>query len=116
MEHKINNVFPTPVYIVKRDTDLSPKEKKDIDKIVKEGMYENAGNSTSNNSYIFNGKLKKCCTQCSHYEPYTNLTKKNFINKNLKKIYDKFFNKKVEIQRLKNKTRIESDIDESPLF
>jgi len=64
----------------------------------------------------FNGKLKKCCTQCSHYEPYTNLTKKNFINKNLKKIYDKFFNKKVEIRRLKNKTRIESDIDESPLF
>ena len=30
----------------------------------------------------------------------------NFISKNLKKIYDKFFNKKVEIQRLKNKTRI----------
>ena len=64
----------------------------------------------------FSGKLKKCCTQCSHYEPYTNLTKKNFINKNLKKIYDKFFNKKVQIRKLKNKTRIESDIDESPLF
>ena len=42
----------------------------------------------------FSGKLKKCCTQCSHYEPYTNLTKRNFINKNLKKIYDKFFGKK----------------------
>ena len=39
-------------------------------------------------------------------EPYTNLTKKNFVSKNLKKIYDKFFNKKVLIRRLKNKTKI----------
>ena len=56
----IHGVFPTPVYIVKRDSNLSPKEEKEIRKIIdKEGMYRNHGNSTSDNSYIFNGKLKK---------------------------------------------------------
>ena len=64
MEHKIYNIFPCPVYIVKRDTDLAPKEKKDIDKIVKEGMDKNTGNSNSNNSYIFNGKFKKIKQFC----------------------------------------------------
>ena len=61
----INSIFPCPVYIVKRDTNLSPKEAKEIRKIIdKEGMYKNAGNSTSNNSYIFNGKLKKIKQFC----------------------------------------------------
>ena len=58
------SIFPCPVYIVKRDSNLSPKEEKDIGKIVKEGMYKNTGNSTSNNSYIFNGKLKKIKQFC----------------------------------------------------
>ena len=61
----IHGVFPCPVYIVKRDTNLSPKEAKEIRKIIdKEGMYKNAGNSTSNNSYIFNGKLKNIKQFC----------------------------------------------------
>ena len=64
MENVIHGVFPTPVYIVKRDTDLAPKEKKDIDKIVKEGMDKNTGNSHSNNSYIFNDKFKKIKQFC----------------------------------------------------
>ena len=65
MENVIHGVFPTPVYIVKRDTNLSPKEEKEIRKIIdKEGMYKNAGNSTSNNNYIFNGKLKKIKQFC----------------------------------------------------
>ena len=63
--HVIHGIFPTSVYIVKRDTNLSPKEEKEIRKIIdKEGMYKNAGNSTSNNSYIFNGKLKKLKQFC----------------------------------------------------
>ena len=59
MENVIHGVFPTPVYIVKRDTILSPKERKEIGKIIdKEGMYSNEGNLRSQNSYIFEGKLK----------------------------------------------------------
>ena len=64
MIQQIHSVFPCPVYITKRDTNLSPKELKEIGKIVKEGMYKNAGNSTSNNSDIFNGKLKKIKQFC----------------------------------------------------
>ena len=67
-DHTIHGVFPTPVYIVKRDTNISPKEAKEIRKIIdKEGMYNNAGNSTSNNSYIFNGKLKKLKQFCEEH-------------------------------------------------
>jgi len=60
----IYGIFPCPVYIVKRDTNLSPKEEKEIERIVKEGMCRNYGNSTSNNSDIFNGKFKKLKQFC----------------------------------------------------
>ena len=61
----LHGIFPCPVYIVKRDSNLSPKEAKEIRKIIdKEGMYKNVGNATSNNSYIFNGKLKKIKQFC----------------------------------------------------
>ena len=60
----IHGVFPCPVYIVKRDSNLSPKEEKEIGKIVKEGMYRTTGNSASDNSYIFNGKLKELKQFC----------------------------------------------------
>ena len=65
--HKIRNIFPTPVYITKRDSDLIPREEKEIEKIIKSGMYKNAGNSTSNNSDIFNGKLKKLKQFCEQH-------------------------------------------------
>ena len=59
MEHEMNGIFPIPVYIVKRDSNLSPKEEKEIRKIIdEEGMKLNVGNAISNNSAIFNGKLK----------------------------------------------------------
>ena len=63
-DEAIHGVFPCPVYIVKRDSNLSPKEEKEIGKIVKEGMYKNTGNVSSSNSYIFNGKLKKIKQFC----------------------------------------------------
>ena len=76
--HTIHGVFPTPVYIVKRDTNLSPKEAKEIRKIIdKEGMYINVGNTTSNNSYIFNGKLKNIKQFC---EEQLNIYVKEVIN------------------------------------
>ena len=68
----------------------------------------------------FKGKLRKCCTQCSHYEPYTNLIKKGFIKRNLKKVYNKLFNKKIQIgeqiQKSDNKIKIETKNEKSPSF
>ena len=64
MENVIQGLFPCPVYITERDSNLSPKEEKDIGKIVKEGMYKNTGNSTSNNNYIFDDKLKEIKQFC----------------------------------------------------
>ena len=62
---KTHGIFPTPVYIAKRDSNLSFKEEKEIRKIIEEeGMYRNIGNSTSNNSDIFDGKLKKLKQFC----------------------------------------------------
>ena len=63
----IHGIFPCPVYITKRDTNLSPKEEKDIEDIVKEGMYINVGNSTSENTDIFNWKLKKIKQFCEQH-------------------------------------------------
>ena len=60
----LSGIFPCPVYIVKRDTNLSSKEEKEIGKIIEEGMQSNAGNSSSVNSYIFNGKLKNIKQFC----------------------------------------------------
>jgi len=65
--YNINNIFPSPVYIAKRDSDLILREEKEIEKIIKSGMYKNAGNSTSNNSDIFNGKLKKLKQFCEQH-------------------------------------------------
>ena len=64
MEYRIGKVFPTPVYITERDSNLSSKEEIEIGEIVKEGMYRNSGNSTSNNAYIFYGKLGKIKQFC----------------------------------------------------
>ncbi len=57
---KIHGIFSCPAYITKRDTNISPKEKKEIDKLISVGMKENIGNTSTENYYIFNtGKLKK---------------------------------------------------------
>ena len=58
-------IFPCPVWVVKRDSNLSSKEDKDIEDIIKEGMKKPwGGNSTSNNTYIFNSKLKEIKQFC----------------------------------------------------
>ena len=43
---KINGIFPTPVYTIKRDYNLTPKEEKEIKSIINEGMKSNIGNSS----------------------------------------------------------------------
>ena len=67
MENVISGIFPCPVYGTKRDTNLSSREKKEIGKIIKEGMYTNYNNSSSNNNYIFNTKLKKIKQFCEQH-------------------------------------------------
>jgi len=62
----INNIFSSPVYTVKRDSNLSPKEEKEIEDVIEEGMHKNQGNSTSDNYFIFNTKLnflKRFCEE-----------------------------------------------------
>ena len=61
---EISSIFPCPVYIVKKDSELSPKEDKDIKDIIAAGMYQNLGNSTSASSYIFNSNLKEIKQFC----------------------------------------------------
>ena len=73
----IHVVFPCPVYIIKRDTNISSKEEKEIGEIVKEGMRYSVGNSISNNSDIFNGKLKEIKQFC---EEQLNRYVKEIIN------------------------------------
>ena len=60
----IYGIFPIPVSITKRDTNLSPEEEKEIGKIIKEEMQRNFGNSASNDTYIFDSKLKKLKQYC----------------------------------------------------
>ena len=67
----ITPMFPTPVYVVKRDSSLTSGEEKEIEKIIKEGMHMTSGNSSSNNSHIFdspyfsvNGNLEKIKQFC----------------------------------------------------
>jgi len=69
--HAIHSVFPTPVYITKRDTNLSPKEEKEIRKVVKEGVHRNVANTISDDFYIFNRKLKNIKQFCEkHIKSY----------------------------------------------
>jgi len=58
-DHQIQALFPTPLYVAKRNTEIDTTEKKEIDKTIEEGMYL-ADNWTTHNTYIFNdGRLKK---------------------------------------------------------
>ena len=78
MNHETNTIiglFPSPVYITKRDSNLDSTEEKEIEDIIEEGIYGHYSNQNSNssskNSYIFDTrlyKLKEFCKQ--HIETY----------------------------------------------
>jgi hypothetical protein len=55
MEATINGIFPTPIYISKIDRDITLKELSFIDK-TKLDIYNNEGNTTSNDNYILNSE------------------------------------------------------------
>ena len=58
MEATINSIFPTPIYISKLDRELTLKELSFIDK-TKLDIFNNEGNTTSNDNYILNNKAFK---------------------------------------------------------
>ncbi len=55
MEASINGIFPTPIYISKLNREITNKELSFIDKTKLE-VYNNEGNTTSNDNYILNNK------------------------------------------------------------
>ena len=68
MEQKIHmiSIFPSPVYITKRNVDLNLIEKTEIEDVIKEGMNRNLYNTTTKNNYIFDTvlyNLKKFCEE-----------------------------------------------------
>ena len=61
----IHGVFPTPVYIVKRDSNLSPEEEKEIEDIIKEGTHKVGDlDYHTENTYLFDTKLKNIKQFC----------------------------------------------------
>ena len=67
LKYSIQGIFPIPIYRTHRELDLDSSEKKDIEDIIEEGIYFSASHSFSNNSYIFNTKLKKIKEFCEQY-------------------------------------------------
>ena len=65
--YEIQGAFPIPVYSAKRDSDLDSSEKKDIEDIIEEGFVSDGLHSFSNNTYIFNTKLKKLKEFCEEH-------------------------------------------------
>ena len=68
MKQKIHmiSIFPSPVYITKRNVDLNLIEKTEIEDVIKEGMNRNLYNTTTKNNYIFDTvlyNLKKFCEE-----------------------------------------------------
>ena len=75
MEPLINNIFPCPVYTVKRDSNLNTTEIKEIEDIIEEGMEgkNEVNNSTSTNSFIFDTRLHNLKEFCEkHIKIYIN--------------------------------------------
>jgi len=56
IEPIIHGIFPTPIYISGLGRKLTSKENKFIQK-TKRDVYKNDGNTTSNDTYIFNNKI-----------------------------------------------------------
>ena len=67
MEHSITGIFPSPVYITKRNSNFDSTEDKEIEEIIKEGMNDNSFNKTSDNNYIFNTKLYNLKEFCEEH-------------------------------------------------
>ena len=68
LDFEVAPVFPCPVYITGRDSDLNSTEEKEIEDIInKEGMYKNTYNEVSQNSYIFDTRLHNLKEFCEEH-------------------------------------------------
>ena len=67
LKYSIQGIFPIPVYSGKRDSDLDSTEEKEIEDIIKSGLRVSSRHSFSNDSYIFNTKLKKIKEFCEQH-------------------------------------------------
>tara|TARA_B110000116_G_scaffold36762_1_gene28798 strand:+ start:380 stop:1042 length:663 start_codon:yes stop_codon:yes gene_type:complete len=72
-DYKIESIFPLPLYMTKRNSDLEHSERQDIKDVIGEGMYDpnegdsSGGNWTTHNSNIFNTKLEKLKQFCDKH-------------------------------------------------
>jgi len=72
-DSRVEGIFPSPVYITRRDSKPDLTEEKEIRDIIEDGMHRNQENSTSNNSYIFNTRLYNLKEFCErHIKIYVN--------------------------------------------
>ena len=75
-DYQIEGIFPTPVYMTNRNSDLDSTEEKEVEDIIKEGLFKK-DNWTTHNTYIFNNKLKKLKQFC---EKHIDIYVKQIIN------------------------------------
>ena len=78
-EVELNGIFPVPIYRAYRDSDLDSTEEKEVEDLIEEGTYKSNNQPTgqvrsfapSNNTYIFDGRLKKLKEYCEkHIDTY----------------------------------------------
>ena len=81
LELPVQDLFPSPLYYVFRDSNIDITESEEIKNIIEEGMEQFDGregpepwahregiqNSTSRNSYLFNDKLHKLKEFCEKH-------------------------------------------------
>jgi len=65
--YQIHGVFPIPVYQTHRKSDLDSTEEKEIEDIIEEGMTKDFNRTYSNNSYIFDTRLKNLKEFCEEH-------------------------------------------------
>ena len=66
-EPRVDYMFPIPLYSVSRGEELDLSEKKDIEDIIKGGLRFDGRHSYSDDTYIFNTKLKELKEFCEHH-------------------------------------------------
>ena len=67
-DFEMAGIFPCPVYITTRDSDLDSTEEKEIQDIIKDGLHKDGDrNHHTENTYIFDTSLKNLKEFCEHH-------------------------------------------------
>ena len=74
MTHKIVNIFPTPIYVAKRETEATTSELEDIKSIIEKASEKETGSfstgyiiSSRKDTHIFDTKLNSLNEFCKHH-------------------------------------------------